>query len=132
MTTRLVELAGTPDVGAARRSAGLVCDEAGLRPLLRTRFLTAVSEVARNAVVHGGGGRILFDVVRRDDRVGVRAMVRDHGPGIRDIPKAMADGYSSTGSMGRGLGGTRRLVDEFILECPPTGGTRVEIVLWAR
>jgi len=98
----------------------------------RTKLVTAASELARNTLVHGGGGAMAMSVVENDGRSGLRLEFSDEGPGIADIEQALVDGYSTAGSMGRGLGGSRRLVHEFAIESQPARGTRVTITQWKR
>lgn len=95
-----------------------------------TKIVTAASEIARNTVEYGGGGTLLLEELRDGVRVGVRLVFEDQGPGIRDIERALTDGYTSGTGMGLGLGGTRRLVDEFHISSTPGVGTRVAITKW--
>jgi serine/threonine-protein kinase RsbT len=99
-----------------------------------TKLITAGSELARNIVryaVHGCG-EVLIERISDGERQGVRAIFSDIGPGIADIEEAMRDGYSSAGSLGLGLPGTRRLVDEFSIDSEPGRGTTVVIAQWSR
>lgn len=95
-----------------------------------TKIVTAASEIARNTLDYGKGGTMLLEEVRDGIRSGVRLTFEDQGPGIADIDRAMTDGYTSGSGMGLGLGGTKRLVDEFQLESTPGSGTRVAILKW--
>jgi serine/threonine-protein kinase RsbT len=95
-----------------------------------TKLVTAASEIARNTVEYGGGGTLQLEEVRDGLKLGVRLVFEDHGPGIADIDRAMTDGYSSGTGMGLGLGGTKRLVDEFDISSTPGAGTRVSITKW--
>ena len=95
-----------------------------------TKLVTAASELARNTVEYGGGGTLQIEEVRDGLRVGVRLVFEDTGPGIADIERAMTDGYSSGSGMGLGLGGTKRLVDEFEISSTRGVGTRVAITKW--
>jgi serine/threonine-protein kinase RsbT len=95
-----------------------------------TKFVTAASEIARNTVEYGGGGTLQIEELRDGLRLGVRLVFEDRGPGIPDIERAMTDGYSTGTGMGLGLGGTKRLVDEFDIVSTPGGGTRVSITKW--
>ena len=96
----------------------------------QTKMMTATSELARNAVVYGGGGDALLELLEESGRVGIRVLIEDHGPGIADIRQAMTDGFTSGQGMGLGLGGAKRLVDEFELWSEPGKGTRVSITRW--
>ena len=124
------ELRSTADVVAARRGVREWAKELDLSVLDLTRVVTAASELARNTVVHGGGGVMCLQVVRAGDREGLRVTFKDHGPGIPEIEIAMRDGYTTGGGMGIGLAGARRLVNEFDLSSTPSEGTCVTIVRW--
>jgi serine/threonine-protein kinase RsbT len=95
-----------------------------------TKFVTAASEIARNTVEYGGGGTLQIEELRNGLRHGLRLVFEDTGPGIPDIDRAMTDGYSTGTGMGLGLGGTKRLVDEFDISSRPGVGTRVAITKW--
>jgi serine/threonine-protein kinase RsbT len=118
------------DVAAARGGVREWAREIGLTVLDLTKVVTAASELARNAVVHGGGGEMLLELVRRADRHGLRMTFTDQGPGIPQIDRAMQDGYTTRGGMGIGLPGAKRLVNEFDLSSTPGEGTSVTIVRW--
>jgi len=101
----------------------------------QTKVVTAASELARNTLVHGGGGEAVIETIEADGdgmRRGVRIVFTDYGPGIADIQLALTDGYTSGGGLGLGLGGARRLVDEFELDTVPGSGTTVSVTKWAR
>lgn len=118
------------DVVAARRGVTEWAREIGLSILDRTRVVTAASELARNTVVYGRGGVMSLEIVRDGSREGLRLTFEDHGPGIADVDRALEDGYSTGGSMGIGLPGARRLVNEFALTSTLGVGTSVTIVRW--
>jgi serine/threonine-protein kinase RsbT len=124
------ELRSDIDVVLARRGVSTWARELGLTILDLTRVVTAASELARNTVVHGGGGVMCLQVVRQADRQGLRVTFQDHGPGIPAIDLAMKDGYTTGGGMGIGLPGAKRLVDDFHLSSTPSEGTCVTIVRW--
>jgi serine/threonine-protein kinase RsbT len=99
----------------------------------QTKVITAGSELARNILKYGGGvGRMEVETLSDDARRGIRVVFADHGPGIANIPKAMEDGYSTSGSLGLGLPGARRLVDDFAIDSTVGKGTTVTIVKWTR
>ena len=101
----------------------------------QTKVVTAASELARNTLVHGGGGEAVIETIEADGdgmRRGVRIVFTDYGPGIADIQLALTDGYTSGSGLGLGLGGARRLVDEFELDTSPGAGTTVSVTKWAR
>ena len=96
----------------------------------QTKLVTAASELARNALIYGGGGDAHLDMIQKGDISGLRLIVEDQGPGIPDIEQAMKDGFTSGKGMGLGLGGTKRLVNEFSIETAAGQGTRVSIIRW--
>jgi serine/threonine-protein kinase RsbT len=98
----------------------------------QTKLITAASELARNTLVHGGSGMARVEPVQRDGRRGVRAVFTDSGPGIPNIDKALTDGFTTGSGLGLGLGGSRRLVDEFDLETAVGEGTTVTVIKWTR
>lgn len=93
---------------------------------------TAASELARNALVHGGKGIACIEEVTDGYRLGIRILFEDRGPGIEDIPRVLAGGYTTARSMGLGLSGSKRLVDDFELESTPGTGTKVTVTKWKR
>jgi serine/threonine-protein kinase RsbT len=98
----------------------------------RTKFVTAASELGRNTLVHGKGGSMLLSEVEEGGRSGLRLVFTDSGPGISDIQRAMKDGFSTANSMGLGLGGAQRLVNEFNIQSTPGAGTTVTVTQWKR
>lgn len=120
------------DVVAARLGVRDWARLIGLTVLDLTKVVTAASELARNALIHGGGGTMQLQVVSQGERKGLRATFSDRGPGIPELDLAMQDGYTSGGGMGIGLPGAKRLVNEFALATEPGGGTSVTILRWQR
>ena len=104
--------------------------EIGFSLVDQTKIVTAASELARNAIQHGGGGRVVVEIVSDGTRRGLRLAFEDQGPGIADIQLAMKDGYSTAGGLGLGLSGAKRLSNEFAISSTPGGGTRVVITRW--
>lgn len=96
----------------------------------QTKLVTAASELARNALDHGKGGQMIIESLVNGPRSGIRLVFEDQGPGIQDIEKAMEDGFTSGAGMGLGLGGSKRLVNEFDIESEVGKGTRVTIARW--
>jgi serine/threonine-protein kinase RsbT len=96
----------------------------------QTKIVTAASELARNTLLHGGGGRAVLEIVSDGIRRGLRLVFEDKGPGIADIQLAMKDGYSTGGGLGLGLSGAKRLSNEFAISSTPGGGTTVVITRW--
>lgn len=118
------------DVVLARQTVRRVAQECGLRLVDQTKLITAASELARNAVIYGGGGDMDWEILEDGARTGVRLVFRDQGPGIADLKLAMTDGWTSGSGLGLGLTGAKRLVNEFELDSAPGKGTRVTIVRW--
>jgi serine/threonine-protein kinase RsbT len=96
----------------------------------QTKIITAASEIARNTVLHGGGGKMEMSVVKYGGRAGLRLVFSDAGPGIPDISRAMTDGFSTKGGLGLGLSGAKRLSNEFDLKSFPGKGTTVTLIRW--
>jgi serine/threonine-protein kinase RsbT len=104
--------------------------EQGFSLVDQTKIVTAASELARNTIIHGGGGQATIELVSDGIRRGIRLVFEDSGPGIADIELAMKDGYSSGGGLGLGLSGAKRLSNEFSISSTPGQGTRVMITRW--
>jgi serine/threonine-protein kinase RsbT len=98
----------------------------------QTKLVTAASELARNTIKYGGGGMVLAQMLSDGVRAGVRLVFADDGPGIADIELALRDGYTSGGGLGLGLGGAKRLVDEFDIDSRSGEGTAIAIIKWKR
>jgi serine/threonine-protein kinase RsbT len=97
----------------------------------QTKLVTAASELARNTLEYGKGGEVRVEWVENDARRGLRLIFEDQGPGIPDIELAMKEGYTTGGGLGLGLGGAKRLVNDFEIQSSPGHGTRVAVVRWA-
>ena len=121
------------DVVRVRQQVRTAAAENGLSLVDQTKLVTAASELARNTLVHGGGGVARIEVVKSaNGRTGVKLYFTDEGPGIADIDLALTDGWTSGSGLGLGLSGARRLVDEFELNSKPGTGTSVMVVKWSR
>jgi serine/threonine-protein kinase RsbT len=121
------------DVVRVRQRVRVLAAESGLSLVDQTKVVTAASELARNALVHGGGGLARVEVVKSGNgRSGVRVGFSDEGPGIPDLDLALTDGWTTGDGLGLGLSGARRLVDEFELTSKVGGGTSVVVVKWSR
>jgi serine/threonine-protein kinase RsbT len=119
------------DVAAAMRAGRAAAEEAGLSVVEAQHVATAVSEVATNAWRYAVGGDVVIECLEREGRHGVRIVVTDEGPGIADIGAALSDDVSTSGSLGVGLPGARRLMDEFELRSAVGAGTEIEMEKWA-
>lgn len=129
-STVTLEIRTEEDVVRVRQSVRAAAVAISMRLVEQTKLVTAASELSRNALEHGGGGKAELQVLHHGPRCGVRLIVEDDGPGIRDLGLALTDGYSTGGGMGLGLAGSRRLVDEFDLWSEVGVGSCVTIVVW--
>ncbi len=120
------------DIITARREGRRLAQELGFGLADQTRIATAISELTRNAVQHAGRGTITLRPIVAGSKRGLEVVVADQGPGIEDVELAMHDGYSTSGGLGMGLPGARRLVHEFDLVSQPGVGTTVTIRMWLR
>lgn len=118
------------DVVMVRQRARAIASAAGLGLVDVTKLVTATSELARNALIYGGGGTVLIETLQDGIRKGVRLTFEDQGPGIADLEQAMTDGWTSGNGMGLGLSGAKRLSNEFEIHSVPGHGTRVMIARW--
>ena len=118
------------DVVAVRQAARAFAVEQGLSIVDQTKLITAASELARNTLDYGGGGMARIEALTDGVRRGVRLQFEDQGPGIPNIEQAMRDGFTTGNGMGLGLGGAKRLVNEFAIDSAPGKGTRVMIARW--
>jgi serine/threonine-protein kinase RsbT len=96
----------------------------------QTKLVTAASELGRNTRIYGGGGDVTVEILENGSRRGVRLTFVDHGPGISDVEQALKDGFTSGGGLGLGLGGAKRLSNEFEIITAPGKGTSVMIARW--
>jgi serine/threonine-protein kinase RsbT len=118
------------DVVRVRQLTRSFAVEVGLSLVDQTKIVTASSELARNMLDYGGGGEVMIELVDQGARRGLRLTFEDKGPGIADIEQALKDGYTSGKGMGLGLGGAKRLCNEFSIESKPGAGTKVSIARW--
>ncbi|MDB5591573.1 anti-sigma regulatory factor [Enterovirga sp.] len=118
------------DVVRVRQTVRTRAIEIGLSLVDQTKIVTAASELARNTLDYGGGGEARVEVVHEGARRGVRLTFEDQGPGIPDLAKALADHFTTGGGLGLGLGGAKRLSNEFHIESTVGVGTRVTIARW--
>jgi serine/threonine-protein kinase RsbT len=119
------------DIVSARQSGRRMAAELGFTPAQLTMIATAISELARNVVAYAGSGEILLELREDGVRRGIVVVARDQGPGIPDIEAALQDGFSTGSSLGLGLPGARRLMDEFDIVSVPGDGTTVTATKWA-
>mgnify|MGYP001821692921 CR=1 FL=1 len=115
---------------AAVLEATKLAKETGLSSVAAQQVATVTSELARNILKYAGRGQIELESLEHAGRKGVRVIASDRGPGIEDIEQAMAEHYSSGGTLGLGLSGAKRMMDDFTITSQPGQGTRVEAVKW--
>ncbi|MBB2897583.1 MULTISPECIES: ATP-binding protein [Pseudomonas] len=113
-----------------RQQVRKVAEAIRLGLISQTKIVTAASEIARNGLVYGLGGECLIEETQRAGKPAIRLVIRDQGPGIADLDRAMVDGYTSGKGLGLGLSGSRRLVDDFHIDSQPGQGTTVELWKW--
>jgi serine/threonine-protein kinase RsbT len=118
------------DIVLARQAVRRMSQEQGFSLVDQTKFVTAASELARNALIYGGGGVLKWQVLLEGAKRGLRLTFEDQGPGIPNLELAMTDGWTSGSGLGLGLTGARRLVNEFELDSTVGVGTRVSITRW--
>ena len=128
--SEVVALVREQDVVLARQAIRSAARQLGFTIVDQTKLVTAASELARNAVVHGGGGTLVWETVAENGRQGLRLTFNDSGPGIEDTKLAMKDGWTTGTGLGMGLPGAKRLVNEFELVSQPGVGTTVTITRW--
>ena len=126
----LIALRAMDDIIKARQLVRDCAVLQGFSLVDQTKLVTAASELARNTMVHGGGGDMHLQALNDGGRRGVKVIFVDEGPGIPDIELAMKDGYTTRGGLGLGLSGSKRLVNDFEIESKPGKGTTVTIVRW--
>lgn len=128
--TGAMPLLSEQNIVAARQVVRSLCQDLKLSLVDQTKMITAASELSRNTLIHGGGGRMRWELVERNGRRGLQLHFEDEGPGIADLALALSDGWTSGSGMGLGLPGSKRLVNDFDIESSPGKGTRVSITKW--
>lgn len=132
VAARRVPIQSDRDIVLARQEGRALAAQLGFKGTNLTLLATAISEVARNIVSYAGRGEIVLSTVKQGARTGIVVVATDQGPGIRDIALAMQDGYSTGGSLGMGLPGAKRLMDEFEIVSEVGEGTTVTMTKWMR
>ena len=125
-----VPILAEPDVVRVRQVVRQWADQMRFSLVDQTKLVTAASELARNTLIYGGGGNMRLEVINEGVRFGLRLAFEDKGPGIADIDLALRDGYTTGSGLGLGLGGAKRLANEFEIQSKPGVGTRVAITRW--
>jgi serine/threonine-protein kinase RsbT len=129
---RVIPILSDVDIVEARMVSRSLAKYIGFDGADQVMIATAVSEVARNIIEYAKSGKVVLSVVQDHSRRGLEVVARDEGPGIADIPQAMTDGFSTSRGLGLGLPGSRRLMDEFLLESKVRQGTTVTMRKWLR
>jgi serine/threonine-protein kinase RsbT len=120
----------TVDIVNMRQEVRRWSIDAGFSLVDQTKLVTAASEIGRNTIVYGKGGTANLEILEENGRRGVRIVFEDQGPGIQDLELALKDGYTTGSGLGLGLGGARRLVNEFRIDSKVGSGTRIELTRW--
>lgn len=126
----MIPLNSYEDVVVARQKARKVMEEMGYSLIDQTKIITAVSELARNIIVHAGKGTMSVLIETKLDKKGITCVFADDGPGIPDLHKAMQEGFSTVKSLGLGLSGSKNLSDDFSIKSSPGKGSTVTITKW--
>ena len=129
VSTEHVPVKIEPDVVAARRRVREITNQLGFSLVDQTKVVTAASELARNTIIYGGGGTMKVETLN-GPRTGLRLTFEDNGPGIADIQMALRDGFTTGAGLGLGLGGAKRLVNEFEIDSRVGEGTKISITRW--
>ena len=125
-----VPIQNSSDVVLARQKVRQWAQELKFTLVDQTKLVTAASELARNTLDHGKGGQMVIDIVENLSKTGLQLIFEDQGPGISDIQAALRDGFTTGSGMGLGLGGSKRLVNDFDIQSGPGQGTRITVVRW--
>jgi serine/threonine-protein kinase RsbT len=127
-----VEVRNEWDIVSARQLGRNMAKELGFGNVDQARITTAISELARNIYLYAGRGKICIEPIEQLGKKGLRIVALDNGPGIREIRKVMEDGYTTSGGLGAGLPGVKRLMDEFSIESTVNVGTEISATKWLR
>ena len=130
LKTETIPVQGSQEVVRVRHLVRKHAVDLGFSLVEQTKIVTAASELARNMVDYGGGGDLILEALEDGSRKGLRLIFADEGPGIPDVDQALRDGFTTGNGMGLGLGGARRLSNQFEIDSRPGKGTRVTIVRW--
>lgn len=129
IASEILPVKAEPDVVSVRRRVREVAAGLGFSLVDQTKIITAASELARNTIIYGGGGTMVVESLN-GPRVGLKLTFVDQGPGIADLQMALRDGYTTGSGLGLGLGGAKRLVNDFDIESRVGAGTKVTITRW--
>lgn len=126
----VVPVKAEDDVVRVRQAVRTWSVQLGFSLVDQTKMVTAASEIARNTVIYGKGGMLRLEKLQDGGRRGLRLIFEDQGPGIADLDLAMRDGFTTGSGLGMGLGGAKRLVNEFHVDSRPGQGTKVTLTRW--
>jgi serine/threonine-protein kinase RsbT len=132
MSQTCVEVKSEWSIVAARQAGRTIAKEIGFGSVDQARITTAISELARNIYLYAKKGQICIEKVVLLNRVGIKVSALDNGPGIKDIRKVMEDGFTTSGGLGAGLPGVKRLMDEFSIDSSVGEGTTINAIKWLR
>lgn len=130
LTKDTVQIVKEQDVVLFRNRVRELATKIGMSLVNQTKLITAASEIVRNMLKYANGGKIILEIISRNGQSGVRLTFVDEGPGIENIAQAMQDGFSTGKSLGLGLPGTKRLVNEFDIKSEVGSGTTVTVIHW--
>ena len=130
LRSETVPIQSSADVVMVRQAVRSAATELGFSLVDQTKIVTAASELARNTLDYGGGGSMVLQTLNDGTRRGVKLLFEDQGPGIPDVQMALKDGFTTGGGLGLGLGGARRLVNDFDIQSKMGEGTRITITRW--
>jgi serine/threonine-protein kinase RsbT len=125
-----LEIRASEDVVRVRQITRESAVAQGFSLVDQTKLVTAASELARNTMEHGGGGKVEIQLLNDGAKKGLRLIFSDEGPGIANVEQALKDGFTTGGGLGLGLGGARRLSNEFEIQSKPGEGTRITMARW--
>lgn len=120
------------EIVAARQAGRNIAKEIGFGNVDQARITTAISELARNIYLYAENGEICVGFIEDVSKIGIRIIAKDQGPGIKDIRKVMEDGFTTSGGLGAGLPGVKRLMDEFTIDSTVNEGTEITAIKWLR
>lgn len=128
----LIPILTDMDIVAARQSGRKLATELGFSQTDTTLIATAISELTRNIILYANQGELVLRPLQRNDAKGIMVIARDQGPGIENVSQVMRMGFSTSGSLGLGLPGVSRLMDEFNIDSQPGSGTTITVQKWKR
>ncbi|UZJ79288.1 anti-sigma regulatory factor [Fictibacillus sp. KU28468] len=132
LDTIIVNIHSEQDIVDARQHGKRLSKKLKFSTINQIRITTAVSELARNIYLYAGKGKITFEFLFKQQKSGIKIIASDQGPGIKEVRRVLEDGYSTSGGLGMGLPGVKRLMDEFIIDSHDGAGTTITAVKWVQ